>query len=114
MLPAKSEVIVTGKVYTPSEKQIPCEMLIVEGVESFLKRDTALVGRTLVGNRPLLPVRIMNLTDEEQKIYQGTTIGQVFVVQAVLDDKRCQDTENNVKVRKDLEDLLSASKANLT
>jgi hypothetical protein len=54
--------------------------MLVEANETFLKKDKALVGRSLVQATKNVFVRVMNPSADTQIIYPGTIVGQVSPV----------------------------------
>ncbi|PJE78497.1 hypothetical protein CI610_02561 [invertebrate metagenome] len=47
-IPGKSEMVIAGELRSPSGEQMKSESLLIEGADSFLKNDKALVARSLV------------------------------------------------------------------
>ncbi|PJE78522.1 hypothetical protein CI610_02538 [invertebrate metagenome] len=85
IVPAHSEVLVPGKVCKPVEKEIRTDSLLVEGLAKFMQSDRALIARSLVRNEPVIPIRLMNLKEEPQVIYPGTSLAQVTPIQDTLE-----------------------------
>ena len=77
-LPPRSEVIVSGKIRESQHSSF--EVGIVEPADDFRKVDKALVGRTLVNNNGEIPLRLMNVSQQPQTLYEGTIIAKVTPV----------------------------------
>jgi hypothetical protein len=58
--------------------------MLVEANETFLKKDKALVGRSLVQASKNVFVRVMNPSADTRIIYPGTIVAQVSPVQEVV------------------------------
>lgn len=83
----------------------------VEPEPKFLESGRALVGRTLVKGNYKVPLRLMNVTDDVQKIYRGTLIGKMTAVEENLNLTTFAE-QSIGKLRSDLKDLLDRSKSN--
>ena len=84
-IPARSEVIVSGKV---SDKGILKENLsIIEPTEKAFERGQC-IAKSLVHGKQTLPLRMINLTNDDQIISQGTTVAIASPVVEVRKIKR--------------------------
>ncbi|MCG7879813.1 MAG: RNase H-like domain-containing protein, partial [Candidatus Thiodiazotropha endolucinida] len=103
-IPARSELILPGKV---SEKAILKENLcLIEPTDKLLEKGTVLGAKSLTHGRQDLPIRIMNLTNECQTIYEGThvaTASPVTEVQKLKPDLTI--TKTSITVPDHLQDL---------
>jgi hypothetical protein len=86
--------------------------MLVEANETFLKKDKARVGRSLVQASKNVFVRVMNPSSDTQIIYPGTIVAQVGPVQAVVNPNSKVDEEG--ELRTDLINLLERSQEHLT
>lgn len=77
-IPPRSEMIISGKVTLPVLRQ--ANLGIVEPVESISPR---LVAKSLVHSSEQVPIRIMNIGEQEEKIYTGTHIANLSLVSEV-------------------------------
>ncbi|XP_060076569.1 uncharacterized protein LOC132556193 [Ylistrum balloti] len=105
-LPPCSEMIVPGRVLqTKSNTRSYKGLGVVEPTEKFLSSERSLVARTLVQCREVLPVRVLNPSNEPQVIYAGTVVGELSPAGKVFD--MCQSL-NPTKVgeNKELQHLL--------
>ena len=71
----RSEVIVTGKVLEHREGIL--DTGIIEPYEDFVKKDIALVAKTLVKVTDTVPVRLMNVSDHVKILGAGTVVGNI-------------------------------------
>ena len=85
--------------------------MLVEANETFLKKDEALVGRSLVKASKNVFVRLMNPSVDTQIIYPGTIVAQVSPVQEVVNPNSKIDEG---ELRTDLINLLERSQEHLT
>ncbi|MCG8046017.1 MAG: RNase H-like domain-containing protein, partial [Candidatus Thiodiazotropha endolucinida] len=110
-VPARSEVIVPGKV---SEKGILKEDLcIIEPTPKAFESGQC-VAKSLVHGKQTLPLRMMNLTNEEQIISEGTTVATASPVLDVRKAKVSDETCKNGTVPEHLTDLYERAIEGLT
>ena len=114
VMPAQSEMIIRGAVDDSANKlTYETDMLVhVEANETFLKKDKAFVGRSLVQASKNVFVRVMNSSADTQIIYPGTIVAQVSTVQQVVNPNSKIDEEG--ELRTDLINLLERSQEHLT
>ena len=112
VMPAQSEMIIRGAVDDSANKLTYETDMLVEANETFLKKDKALVGRSLVQASKNVFVRVMNPSADTQIIYPGTIVAQVSPVQEVVNPNSKIDEEG--ELRTDLINLLERSQEHLT
>ena len=78
-LPPRSETIILAKV--PGENAFGSADYLVEAEPKFLESGRALVGRTLVKGQDMVPVCVMNVTDNAHHINRGTLIAKMTAVE---------------------------------
>ena len=110
-IPPRSEMVIEAKIL--GQHTFGKADYIIEPDDKFLERGRAMVGRTLVKGRETVPVRLMNITEEVQPIYKGTTIAKM----TAADEENLPQTfqEHTAgELRPDLRELLERSKRNLS
>jgi hypothetical protein len=106
-LPAQTEIIIRGAVDDSANKLTYETDMLVEANETFLIKDKALVGRSLVRSSKNVFVRVMNPSADTQIIYLGTIVAQASPVQEVVNPNSKIDEEG--ELRTDLINLLERS-----
>ena len=112
VMPAQSEMMIRGAVDDSANKLTYETDMLVEANETFLKKDKALVGRSLVQASNNVFVRVMNQSADTQIIYPGTIVAQVSPVQEVVNPNSKIDEEG--ELRTDLINILERSQEHLT
>jgi hypothetical protein len=112
VMPAKSEMIIRGAVGDSANKLTYETDMLVEANETFLKKDKATVGRSLVQASKNVFAGVMNPSSDTQIIYPGTIVAQVSPVQEVVNPNSKIDEEG--ELRTDLINLLERSQEHLT
>ena len=101
-IPAMTEMIIEGQV---EDGQIsPKELCIVEPKDQSFENSEMLVARSLVYCSAKTPIRVMNITDEDQILYPGTNIATMSHVCSVKTVKKIL-SPNNEQVPEHLNDL---------
>ena len=111
-LPPHAESIVPVKA-----EGLPCSDerwgILEPAVEKPYASDGLMIGRTLVNLRePLVPVRVMNLSDNPRRIKKGSMIAVGGFVQSVLGTQSCHNEEireDSSKIPEHLQDLYQRS-----
>jgi hypothetical protein len=80
VMPAQSEMIIRGAVDDSANKLTYETDMLVEANETFLKKDNAIVGRSLVQASKNVFVGVMNSSSDTQISYPGTIVAQVSPV----------------------------------
>ena len=111
VMPAQSEMIIRGAVDDSANKLTYETDMLVEANETFLKKDKALVGRSLVQASKNVFVRVMNPSAETEIIYPGTIVAHVSPVQEVVNPNSKIDEEG--ELRTDLINLLERTQEHL-
>ena len=111
VMPAQSEMIIRGAVDDSANKLTYETDMLVEANETFLKKDKALVGRSLVQASKNVFARVMNPSAETQIIYPGTIVAHVSPVQEVVNPNSKIDEEG--ELRTDLINLLERTQEHL-
>ncbi len=85
-LPPRSESVVPARVEKPQAGDVPGRWGILESRAAGVAYSQGLlVGRSLVElGQPTIPVRVMNLTDQERRVRKGADIATCEIVQSVL------------------------------
>ena len=76
-IPANREFVVPGKVCVPEGEQLHCCESLIEPAENKTTDLHAVVSRTLVTSTDVVPVRMLNTTDEPCIIRKGTHLALV-------------------------------------
>ncbi|CAC5373135.1 unnamed protein product [Mytilus coruscus] len=108
VVPAKSEMIITGAVSIPNNESFLDSDLMIEASDKFLQSGKGLVGRSLAKSGGEVLVRLMNTSADSQIIYPGTTIAQVSPVQEVKLNE--QNKFDKTYLRSDLKNLSRSQK----
>ena len=95
VMPAQSEMIIRGAVDDSANKLTYETDMLVEANETCLKKDKALVGRSLVQVNKNVFVRVMNPSADTQIIYPRTIVAQVSPVQEVVNPNSKIDEERS-------------------
>ena len=103
---ANREVVVPGKVCIPEGEQLHCCESLIEPAENKTTDLPTVVGRTLVTSTDVVPVRMMNITDEPCIIRKGTCLAHISSVSSV-NSAQDDNLARNEKLNAQLEDLLS-------
>ena len=98
-LPARTEMVVNCNVCLPKGTTMPDGDGLIEPDEGFLSSERGLVGRVLVSNDKMVPVRIMNVSNEVKVVRAGTVIAKLTPVSEVLSKPA---TSASVKEAKEL------------
>lgn len=109
-IPPRSEIVIPASV--TGKNNYGRADYLVEPEPKFLESGRALVGRTLVKGNDKVPFRLMNVTDDVQKIYRGTLIGKMTAVEENLNLTTFAEHSSG-ELRSDLKDLLDRSISNL-
>jgi hypothetical protein len=105
-------MIIRGTVDDSANKLTYETDMLVEANETFLKKDKAPVGRSLVQASKDVFVRVMNPSADTHIIYPGTIVAQVSPVQEVVNPNNKIEEEG--KLRTYLINLLGCSQEHLT
>ncbi|VDI82316.1 Hypothetical predicted protein [Mytilus galloprovincialis] len=113
-IPARSEIVVSGKVCLTEGQTLPTNDVLVEASENKGK-DYILTARSLVKSNDSIPVRLMNVENEAKTIFPGTTIAQMCEISHVAKSLPSQnDGQNKKGLRSDLHDLLNRTSDKLS
>ena len=75
-IPPQSEVLIKGKVCTTDSLQLQRQDSLLEPNESFIRKTDTFIGRSLVSAQEVIPVRILNLSDDTKVVYKGDLPGR--------------------------------------
>lgn len=78
-VPAWSEMIIQGSV--PNITKKGDDLFLVEPSERVMESGKGLIAKSLVKGCPTIPLRIMNSTDEPQKLFKGTLLANLSPVE---------------------------------
>ncbi|CAC5370906.1 unnamed protein product [Mytilus coruscus] len=113
-IPARSEIVVSGKVCLTEGHTLPTNDVLVEASENKGK-DYILTARSLVKSNDSIPVRLMNVENEAKTIFPGTTIAQMCEISHVAKSLPSHnDGQNKKELRSDLHDLLNRTSDKLS
>jgi hypothetical protein len=110
VIPARCERVVMARLEAP----LGATNVLLESSQKS-SRDGVLIARTLVRARPSVPVHIMNVTNQDQVLSEGTTIGQVepAIWAAVIDDRE-PEPRRKQGFCKQLKEVIAGAKPNLS
>ena len=80
-IPPMSEKIITGTMVESTLEN--GKLCIIEPSENFIQKGNAFVAKTLTYSRNIVPVRLMNVSEEVCNIYPGTNIAKASSVAEV-------------------------------
>ena len=83
-LPARTEMVENCNVCLPKGTTMPDGDGLIEPDAEFLSSERGLVGRVLVSNDEMVPVGIMNVSNEVKVVRAGTVIAKLTPVSEVL------------------------------
>ena len=86
ILPARSEMVVNCNVCIPKGTRMPDGDGLIEPDEGFFSSERGIVGKVLVSNDEMAPVRIMNVSNEVKVVRAGTVIAKLTPVSEVLSE----------------------------
>ena len=98
-LPARSEVVVNCNVCLPKGTTMPDGDELIEPDEGFLSSERGILGKVLVSNNEMVPVHIMNVSNEVKVVRAGAVIAKLTPVSEVLSKPA---TSASVKEAKEL------------
>jgi hypothetical protein len=110
VIPARCERVVMARLEAPL---VATNVLLEPSQKSF--RDGVLIAKTLVRARPNVPVRIMNVTNQDQVLSEGTTIGhgEPAMWAAVIDDRE-PEPRRNQGLCKQWNEVIAGARPNLS
>ena len=106
-IPPQSEVLIKGKVCTKDNLQLQLQDSLLEPNESFIRKTDTFIGRSLVSAQEVVPVRILNLSDDTKVVYKGTYLADINPVCATLQPGASNMSKPNLT--KELDSLLQRS-----
>ena len=106
-IPPQSEVLIKGKVCTKDSLQLQLQDSLLEPNESFIRKTDTFIGRSLVSAQEVVPVRILNLSDDTKMVYKGTYLADISPVCATLQLGASNMSKPNLT--KELDSLLQRS-----
>ncbi len=80
-VPSRSEMVIEGKVTVPRIRKD--DLGLVEPIECSFKSGNGLVAKTLVHTNDTIPLRVMNLSDNDEKLYAGKHVANLSFVTGV-------------------------------
>ena len=105
-IPPQSEVLIKGKVCTKDNLQLQLQDSLLEPNESFIRKTDTFIGRSLVSAQEVVPVRILNLSDDTKVVYKGTYLADISPV-CTLQSGASNTSKTNLT--KELDSLLQRS-----
>ena len=106
-IPPQSEVLIKGKVCTKDSLQLQLQDSLLEPNESFIRKTDTFIGRSLVSAQEIVPVRILNLSDDTKVVYKGTYLADISPVCATLQPGASNMSKPNLT--KELDSLIQRS-----
>ena len=82
-IPSRSEVIIQGKVHMPAF--CSNDLAIVEPTDTSFLSGKGIIAKALVHADNIVPLRLINLGDETEKLYSGMYVANLSKVSAVKD-----------------------------
>ena len=82
-IPSRSEIIVEGLVHVPIMRKN--DLGLIEPTEKSYQSGKGLVAKALVHTNEKIPLRIINLSNENEKIYPGTQVANLSFVSNVCE-----------------------------
>ena len=80
-IPSRSEVIIEGKVHMPRLKKN--DLAIVEPTKQSFITGKGIVAKALVHTKDTVPLRLMNLGYESEKVHTGTHVANLSLFSSV-------------------------------
>ena len=103
-IPSRSELIVEGTVSTPVLRQ--SDLGIIEPTEKSYQTGRGLVAKALIHASNKVPIRMINLSNETEKIYSGTHVANLSFVAKVKEVKsEAREIPVSKQVPEHLQDL---------
>ncbi|CAC5422756.1 unnamed protein product [Mytilus coruscus] len=88
---------------------------IIEPCEKFVKRDNALLAKTLVEAREHVPIRLLNVSNTVTTISAGTIVGEISPVADVITmTKNTSKEHTNPKLDNELQNLVNEASSHLS
>lgn len=112
-IPPRSEIVTNYNVCIPDKERLPEGASIIEGDDEFLKSEKGLIGKILVSNNEVVPVRLMNLSSQVQVIHSGTVVANLSPVDDVIEGTTYTSKEKAKELNPALQDLFSRSSSTL-
>ena len=108
-IPPRSEVIVC----LPDGSSLPATDSLVEPNYNETMKDHALTARTVVRPREIVPVRLMNVSEDSKLLHTGTLIRQLTKIGEVQKASALTEVLPSTELRSDLADLLKKTDSKL-
>lgn len=112
-IPPRSEIVTNCNVCIPDKERLPEGASIIEGDDEFLKSEKGLIGKILVSNNEVVPVRLMNLSSQVQVIHSGTVVANLSPVDDVIEGPTDISKEKAKQLNPALQDLFNRSSSTL-
>ena len=101
-IPAMTEMIIEGKI--ADGQMLSHELFIIEPKDQSFGNNEMLVAIGLVYSSMKTPIRVMDITDDDQTLYPGTNIATISPVSSVVSVKKVEKP-NNDQVCEHLQDI---------
>ncbi|KAK3102810.1 hypothetical protein FSP39_014067 [Pinctada imbricata] len=112
-IPPRSELVFQGRTVNLSEDDISkYDLGLIEPSAKFIGSQRGLVARAVVQVNTTLPVRMVNVSDDPQRIYSGTEIAELNEVSRVISDDQ-KVMSSTQQMTPELQALLSETSRNL-
>ena len=107
-IPPMSEIIIQGKVSTPTLRKD--DLGIIEPAGKTVLNNKGLVAKTLVHTKDTVPLRMVNFGNESEKIYAGTHVANLSFVSSVSPMKcKMEERDSSRQVPEHLRELYEKS-----
>lgn len=111
-IPPGSEIVTNCNVCIQDKERLLEGASIIEGDDEFLKSEKGLIGKILVSNNEVVPVRLMNLSSQVQVIHSGTVVANLSPVDDVIEGPTYTSKEKAKEFNPALQDLFDRSSIN--
>lgn len=112
-IPPRSEIVTNCNVCIPDKERLPEGASIIEADDEFLKSEKGLIGKILVSNTEVVPVRLMNLSSQVQVIHSGTVVANLSPVDDVIEGPTDISKEKAKQLNPALQYLFNRSSSTL-
>ena len=93
-IPSRSEVIIEGKVHMPILRKN--DLAVVEPTKQSFITGKGIVAKALVHTKDTVPLRLMNLGYESEKVYTGTHVANLSLVSSVHSMEQQESTSSTL------------------
>ncbi|CAG2215708.1 unnamed protein product [Mytilus edulis] len=114
-IPPGTEAFARGRINDYDTLTSKLQIGIIEPSEKFVKRDNALLAKTLVEAREQVPIRLLNVSNNVTTIRAGTIVGEISPVEDVITmTENTRKEHKNPKLDNELQKLVNEASSHLT